>query len=135
VHPPPQKKDINGFYPAMTWVKFEKHVKTIVGIRRYCTDLEQIRYHIQHQNDRTLICDVGKFPNEGKRFTFTFYRPPGTSAVAALLLKSIDLQFSSNIPTLEMIAYVSKQYGGEPFKKTNLFKRFIELKEFVLLSR
>jgi hypothetical protein len=82
--------------------------------------LKQIRWHVLHKND--LQCDVGKFPDDGQRFTFTFYKPPSSSAVTAFLLKSIDFQFGgSNMPTSEMIAQVSEQYGIDPYEKNKTY--------------
>jgi len=113
------KKDIRGFFPEMTWTEFEANLKSINGISKYCTDLKQIRWHALNEND--LQCDVGKFSDNGERFTFSFYKPPNNTAINALLLKSIDFQFSSNIPTLEMMAHVSEQYGIDPYEKNRTY--------------
>lgn len=113
------KKDIRGFYPEMTWTEFETNLKSINGISKYCADLKQIRWHVLKEND--LQCEVGNFPDNGERFTFSFYKPPNNTTTNALLLKSIDFQFGSNIPTLEMMAHVSEQYGIDPYEKNQTY--------------
>ena len=78
------KKDIRGFYPEMTWTQFEKNVKSINGISKYCTNIKQIRWHALNEND--LQCDIGNFPDNGEKFTFSFYKPPNNKTTNGLVL-------------------------------------------------